>query len=131
MSNVGGCLINFSPDARLQGNCSALEDHHISPGEDHLVVHCVNFRAYLVRDYRCDRDDRSLHPHNGVECSSLGYVVYGGVAIVTVFLTVISTIFVRNSETRVEKSTIVRDFTACIAVSLYGISVLLAVADAT
>jgi len=70
-------------------------------------------------------------PTVGLGCRSLGYIVYGGIAIVIFFLTITSTIFARISETRHEKSTIVKNFTAFIAIALRRISLLLAFMNAT
>ena len=65
-------------------------------------------------------------PTIGLGCRSLGYTIYGGTAIVIMFLIIISTIFARISETREESSTIVKDFTAFIAIALRRITFLLA-----
>jgi len=65
-------------------------------------------------------------PTVGLGCRSLGYIIYGGTAIVIMFLTIISTIFARISETREESSTIVKDFTAFIAIALRRITLFLA-----
>ena len=64
-------------------------------------------------------------PPVGLECRSLGYIIYGGVSIVIMFLGIISTIFARISETRKE-STIVKSFTAFIAIAFCWISYFLA-----
>jgi len=61
-------------------------------------------------------------PTVGLGCRSLGYTIYGGTAVVIMFLTIISTIFARISEI----STSVKDFTAFIAIALRRISFLLA-----
>ena len=65
-------------------------------------------------------------PTVGLGCRSLGYTVYGGTAIIIMFLTIISTIFARISETREERSVVVKGFTAFIAIALRWISFLLA-----
>ena len=65
-------------------------------------------------------------PTVGLGCSSLGYTVYGGTAIVIMSLSIISTVFARISETREERSAVVKGFTAFIAITLRWISFLLA-----
>ena len=65
-------------------------------------------------------------PPVGLECRSLGYIIYGGVSIVIMFLGIISTIFARISETRKKESTIVKSFTAFIAIAFCWISYFLA-----
>ena len=57
-------------------------------------------------------------PTAGFRCRSLGYTVYGGVSILIMFLTVISTILARISETRKDKSPLVRITTALFAIAL-------------
>jgi len=69
-------------------------------------------------------------PTIGLGCRSLGYALYGGVAIVIMFLTIISTIFARISETRKKRSGIVKKFTAFIAIALRRISLFLAFINA-
>jgi len=68
----------------------------------------------------------ALSPTIGLGCLSLGYTIYGGTAIVIMFLTITSTIFARITETREERSTIVKGFTAFIAIALRRITFLLA-----
>jgi len=65
-------------------------------------------------------------PTVGLGCRSLGYTAYGGTAIIIMFLAIISTIFARISETRKERSVVVKCFTAFIAIALRWISFLLA-----
>jgi len=65
-------------------------------------------------------------PPVGLECRSLGYITYGGLSIVIMFLNIISTIFARIADTREQRSTIVRGPTAFIAITLRRISFLLA-----
>ena len=65
-------------------------------------------------------------PTIGLGCRSLGYIAYGGVAITIMFLTIISTILARVSETRKDKSPSVEKVTACIAITLRWICYLLA-----
>ena len=65
-------------------------------------------------------------PTVGLGCRSLGYTVYGGTAIIIMFLTIISTISARISETREERSVFVKTFTAFIAIALRWICFLLA-----
>jgi len=65
-------------------------------------------------------------PTVGLGCRSLGYTIYGGIAIIIMFLTIISTIFARISETREERSFVVKGFAAFIAIALRWISFLLA-----
>ena len=64
-------------------------------------------------------------------CRALGYIIYGGIAVLILFLTIISTIFVRISETRHEESTTVKNLTAFIAITLRRITLLLALINAT
>ena len=77
-------------------------------------------------------------PTIGVGCRSLGYIIYGGIAIAIMFLNIISTILVRLLENRGEsptaKSFITRYFTAgsltgFIAISLRRLSLFLAFAN--
>ena len=70
-------------------------------------------------------------PTVGLGCRSLGYLLYGGNAIIIMFLTIISTISARISETRNEKSPTVKSFTASIAIALRRISLFLAFTNAT
>ena len=70
-------------------------------------------------------------PTVGLGCRSLGYIIYGGTAIVIMFLTITSTIFTRISETRGERSPSVKRLTAFIAIALRRISLLLAFINAT
>ena len=70
-------------------------------------------------------------PKPGGWCRSVGYIIYGGIAVIIMFLTIISTISTRISETRADRSTTVKDFTAFIAIALRRISFLLAFANAT
>jgi len=70
-------------------------------------------------------------PTVGLGCRSLGYTIYGAIAILIMFLTIISTIFARISETRKERRrpitiATVKCFTAFIAIALRRISFLLA-----
>ena len=70
-------------------------------------------------------------PTVGVGCRALGYILYGGIALLILFLTIISTIFARISETRHKESTTVKNFTAFIAITLRRISLFLAFLNAT
>ena len=63
-------------------------------------------------------------------CRSLGYIIYGAIAVLILLLTIISTISARISETRHEQSTI-KKFTAFIAIALRRISLSLALINAT
>ena len=65
-------------------------------------------------------------PTVGLGCRSLGYTVYGGVAIIIMFLTIISTILARISETRQGKSPFVEGVTAFFAITLRWICYTLA-----
>jgi len=65
-------------------------------------------------------------PTVGLGCRSLGYSIYGGTSIIIMFLTIISTISARISETREERSVVVKGFTAFIAIALRWICFLLA-----
>jgi len=71
-------------------------------------------------------------PTIGVGCRSLGYIIYGGIAILILFLTIISTILVRISETRVGPSTTssIKGFTALIAITFRRLCLFLAFANA-
>ena len=70
-------------------------------------------------------------PTVGLGCRSLSYLLYGGIAIIIMFLTIISTISARISETRNERSPTVKRFTASIAIALRRISLFLAFTNAT
>ena len=70
-------------------------------------------------------------PTVGLGCRSLSYLLYGGIAIIIMFLTIISTISARISETRDERSATVKEFTASIAIALCRISFILAFTNAT
>jgi len=69
-------------------------------------------------------------PRVGLGCRSLGYIIYAGVSVLILFLTIFATIFARISETRGEKSTIVRGFTGFIARALHYICLLLGAINA-
>jgi len=69
-----------------------------------------------------------LTPPFGLECYSPGYVAYGTIGIDIMFLSIISTIFARISETRKE-SAATKGFTAFIAIALRRTSFLLALAN--
>jgi len=72
-------------------------------------------------------------PTVGVGCRSLGYVLYGGIAILILFLTIVSTILARISETRISPSTTwsIKGFTGLVAVTLRRFCLLLAFVNAT
>jgi len=73
-------------------------------------------------------------PTVGLGCRSLGYIIYGVMAVLIMFLTIISTIsFVRISETRAERSTSfsVKGLTAFAAIALRRLCLLLALNNAT
>ena len=63
-----------------------------------------------------------LTPTIGVGCHSLGYLLYGGNSIIIVFFIMISTILARISETRDERSTVVKRFAAFVVIALRRIS---------
>jgi len=65
-----------------------------------------------------------------VGCRALGYIIYGGTAILILFLTVVSTIFARISETRTGSSTTVKGLVAFIAIAFRRLSLLLAFVNA-
>jgi len=65
-------------------------------------------------------------PPIGLECRSLGYIAYGVLGSVIMFITIISTIFARISETRKKESATLKSFTAFIAISFRWISFFLA-----
>jgi len=70
-------------------------------------------------------------PTVGLGCRSLGYIIYGGTAILIMFLSIISTIFAWISETREKRSTDIKAFTASIAIALRRICFLLALTNGT
>jgi hypothetical protein len=72
-------------------------------------------------------------PRIGLGCRSLGYIIYGGTSILILFLTIISTLFARISETRFGPSITfsVKGSTAFIAIALRRISLILAFLNAT
>lgn len=65
-------------------------------------------------------------PTVGLGCRSLGYTVYGGLAIIIMFLAIFSTILARISETRKARSRLVRGVTAFFAIAIRRACVLLA-----
>jgi len=71
-----------------------------------------------------------FNPTFGVGCHALGYIVYGAIALLIFFLTIISTILARISETCHERSTTVKKYTAFIAIALRRISLFLAFVNA-
>jgi len=86
-----------------------------------LVLQCGTTVAAVVIVYYI--------PPPGFGCRSLGYLIYGGVAIAIMLSNITSTILARISETR-EKST-VKDLTAFIAIALRRISFILALINGT
>ena len=71
-------------------------------------------------------------PTVGMGCRSLGYLIYGGLAIVIMFLAILSTIFARISETRdTTRSPSVKYSTALIAIILRRFYFSLALINAT
>ena len=68
-------------------------------------------------------------PTVGLGCRSLGYIVYAGVSIVIMFLSITSTILARFSEMCVDESSRVKGITACFAITLRWICYLLALAN--
>lgn len=69
-------------------------------------------------------------PTVGVGCQSLGYILYGVMSLLVLFLTIGSTILARISETRGDRSGAVKNFTKFIAVGLRRTSLLLAYINA-
>ena len=69
-------------------------------------------------------------PTIGLGCRSLAYIIYGGTSVVVMLLAIVSTIFARISETRIESSTIVKGFTKFIAITLRRVCFLLALTNA-
>ena len=65
-------------------------------------------------------------PTVGLGCYSLGYILYGIVSLLVMYLTMASTILVRISETRDERSIAVKRFTAFVAIAFRRTSFLLA-----
>ena len=74
-------------------------------------------------------------PTVGLGCLSLGYILYGVIAVLIMFFTIVSTILTRISETRVGPSTVtvfsVQGFTAFTAILLRRLCLLLALINAT
>ena len=70
-------------------------------------------------------------PMIGLGCRSLGYVIYGAVALLILFLTVISTISAHIAETRGKRSPTVESYASSIAVTLRWICLILAFVNAT
>ena len=71
-------------------------------------------------------------PTVGLGCRSLGYAIYGGIALLVMVFTIISTILARISETRRGSSRFsIKAVTAFIAVALRKISLSLAIINAT
>jgi hypothetical protein len=68
-------------------------------------------------------------PTVGLGCRSLAYAIYGGLAIVIMFLTIISTLFARIAETRKDRSFIVKGFATFMAIALRRICLFLALAN--
>ena len=66
----------------------------------------------------------------GIWCRTVGYILYGVMAVAVMFLTILSTISARISQTRVERSTTVRGVAAFTASALRRISFVLAFANA-
>ena len=74
-----------------------------------------------------------LTPTIGLGCRSLGYIVYGGIFLLILFLTIISTISARISEIRPKQPTgtfSVKGVTASTAIVLRRLSLFFAVANA-
>jgi len=65
-------------------------------------------------------------PRVGLGCRSLGYIIYAGVSVLIMFLTIISTIFARIAETRGESPPVVKRVTGFIAGILHRTCLLLA-----
>ena len=87
-----------------------------------LVLQCGTTVAAVVIVYYI--------PPPGFGCRSLGYLIYGGVAITIMLSTITSTILARISETRGEEST-VKDSTTFFAIALRRISFILALINGT
>ena len=65
-------------------------------------------------------------PTVGLGCRSLGYIIYGGLAIIIMLLTIFSTILARISETRGNKSPFVKRLAAFFAIAIRRICLLFA-----
>ena len=65
-------------------------------------------------------------PRTGLGCRSLGYLIYGGVAIIIMFLTILSTILARISEIAQDKSFLER-IAGSLAIAIRCICLILAV----
>ena len=70
-------------------------------------------------------------PMVGVGCRSLGYLIYGAIALLIMFLTIISTISARIAETRDKRSPTVKSYATSIAVTLRWMCLILAFVNAT
>ena len=70
-------------------------------------------------------------PTIGLGCYSLGYILYGVLSLLVLYLTMASTILARISETRNERSIAVKRFTAFIAIAFRRMSLLLAFINTT
>ena len=69
-------------------------------------------------------------PTVGLGCRSVGYIVYTGVSVAIMLFTILSTIFVRISETRTGRITVIKGLTAFIAIALRRLCALLAILNA-
>ena len=69
-------------------------------------------------------------PTIGLGCYSMGYILYGVISLLILCLTITSTILARISETRHDRSTVVKQFTIFIAIAFRRISLLLAIINA-
>ena len=67
----------------------------------------------------------------GLECRSLGYIAYGGISIIIMFLNIISTVLARISETREGRLTVVKGSAAFIAIALRRFSFVIALLNGT
>ena len=83
-----------------------------------LILQCgVNGAAVIIIVFT---------PTVGLGCRSLGYILYGGFAIIIMFLTMLSTILARISETRGDKSPFVKGLAAFFAIAIRRICLSLA-----
>jgi hypothetical protein len=136
MSNLGGCLTDSPQKKRpiTEATTESAENVVFPPGAlismfntsiFALVLQCGTTAAATIL--------MVLTPMIGLRCHSLGYIIYGGIAILILFFTIISSLFARISETRFGPSTTfsIKGSTAFIAITLRRITLLLAFLNAT
>jgi len=123
MSGIGGCLID-SQQVQSTGV--------FPPGALNSMFIASIFAVFL----QCGTTAAAIiitvfTPTVGLGCRSLGYLLYGGIALLILLFTNISTLLTHISETRNEGPPTANSFTAFIAIALRKISFLLALVNAT